>query len=239
MTVEIIQADREAAADFLEGWEPGPEMTVVKLARCFARHRIAHQGKALKKEENMDTFMKPYSDAGHDVGSLFAYPAYKCKICGAAQIDLSEDLMYGDIRPCAPTADKPLPLARCMGGKFCNHQPGTCTATVGQTPTPTVKDSLTGDVDELVERITNLQDGNAWPSTIELINDMADKLTELAAKVENQKNLNETYRSQLDSFLAMKLLAEERALKAEEEVKRLYQSKNNSHFSNKVQGGGK
>lgn len=75
-------------------------------------------------------------------------------------------------------------LFRCMGGKFCNHQPGTCTATAGRTPTPTAKDSLTGDVAELVERITNLQDGNAWPSTIELINDMADKLTELAAKVD-------------------------------------------------------
>lgn len=35
------QADRDAAADFLEGWEPGPEMTVVKLARAFAAHRRA------------------------------------------------------------------------------------------------------------------------------------------------------------------------------------------------------
>jgi hypothetical protein len=26
---------REAAASFLESWEPGPEMTVVKLARAF------------------------------------------------------------------------------------------------------------------------------------------------------------------------------------------------------------
>lgn len=35
----ITQADRDMAADFLESWEPGPEMTVVKLAKAFARHR--------------------------------------------------------------------------------------------------------------------------------------------------------------------------------------------------------
>ena len=38
---EVTQADLDAAADFLETWEPGPEMTVVKLARVFARHRAA------------------------------------------------------------------------------------------------------------------------------------------------------------------------------------------------------
>lgn len=37
----ITDADREAAASFLENWEPGPEMTVVKLARAFAAHRKA------------------------------------------------------------------------------------------------------------------------------------------------------------------------------------------------------
>lgn len=37
--IAVTQADRNAAADFLESWEPGPEMTVVKLARAFARHR--------------------------------------------------------------------------------------------------------------------------------------------------------------------------------------------------------
>jgi len=37
----VIQADRDAAASFLESWEPGPEMTVVKLARAFADHRRA------------------------------------------------------------------------------------------------------------------------------------------------------------------------------------------------------
>ena len=42
MTVDAIvvtQVDRDRAADFLEAWEPGPEMTVVKLARSFATHR--------------------------------------------------------------------------------------------------------------------------------------------------------------------------------------------------------
>lgn len=42
---EITQADRDAAADFLESWEPGPEMTVVKLAKAFARHRLAERAK--------------------------------------------------------------------------------------------------------------------------------------------------------------------------------------------------
>ena len=35
----VEQRDRDAGADFLESWAPGPEMTVVKLARAFARHR--------------------------------------------------------------------------------------------------------------------------------------------------------------------------------------------------------
>lgn len=39
--VEMTQADWDAAADWLESWEPGPEMTVVKLAKTFARHRHA------------------------------------------------------------------------------------------------------------------------------------------------------------------------------------------------------
>ena len=34
----------------------------------------------------------PYQEAGHDVESLFG-PKFKCKDCGAHQIDLSEDLM--------------------------------------------------------------------------------------------------------------------------------------------------
>ena len=37
----VNDADREAAQVFLENWEPGPEMTAVKLARAFETHRIA------------------------------------------------------------------------------------------------------------------------------------------------------------------------------------------------------
>jgi len=32
---------------------------------------------------------------------------------------------------------------------------------------------------DLMDRVSSLQDGNAWPSTIELINDLADRITEL------------------------------------------------------------
>lgn len=39
--IEVTQRDRDIAAAFLEEWEPGPEMTVVKLAKAFARHRHA------------------------------------------------------------------------------------------------------------------------------------------------------------------------------------------------------
>ena len=51
-----------------------------------------------------DSFQKPYADAGHDVASVFAHPKYECSRCGAAQIDLSEDLSYGNMRPCRPPA---------------------------------------------------------------------------------------------------------------------------------------
>lgn len=36
---KVEQRDINRAADFLESWEPGPEMTVDKLARAFAAHR--------------------------------------------------------------------------------------------------------------------------------------------------------------------------------------------------------
>lgn len=39
--VVVTQADLNASADFLESWEPGPELTSDKLAMAFARHRIA------------------------------------------------------------------------------------------------------------------------------------------------------------------------------------------------------
>lgn len=39
MTVEVTDADIEAACSWLESWEPGPELTQDKLADAFARHR--------------------------------------------------------------------------------------------------------------------------------------------------------------------------------------------------------
>jgi hypothetical protein len=50
---QVTQVDREAAASWLESWEPGPEMTVVKLARAFAAHRALGiaQGRALERAD--------------------------------------------------------------------------------------------------------------------------------------------------------------------------------------------
>lgn len=45
-------------------------------------------------------FMQPYADAGHDLDSLFRVEHYRCDRCGAYQIDLSEDLAYGEMRTC-------------------------------------------------------------------------------------------------------------------------------------------
>lgn len=53
-----------------------------------------------------DSFKKPYKDAGHDIKSLFESGGnYKCSRCGSYQIDLSEDLMYGDMRKCKDIKD--------------------------------------------------------------------------------------------------------------------------------------
>lgn len=57
-------------------------------------------------------WQQPYADAGHDVESVFSGPEYSCKRCGAAQIDLSEDLVYGQMRKCH--VDQ---LAKDMGRK--------------------------------------------------------------------------------------------------------------------------
>ena len=43
------------------------------------------------------------------------------------------------------------------------------------------------DVEKLMERVSSLPDGNAWPSTIELINDLADALQSLAAELAAEK----------------------------------------------------
>jgi len=40
---------------------------------------------------------------------------------------------------------------------------------------------------DLIERVSLLPDGNAWPSTIELINDLADALQSLAAELDAEK----------------------------------------------------
>lgn len=48
----------------------------------------------------VDHFMQPYHDAGHDLPSLFKPGPYRCERCGAYQIDLSEDLVYGEMRKC-------------------------------------------------------------------------------------------------------------------------------------------
>lgn len=40
--------------------------------------------------------------------------------------------------------------------------------------------------EELMLRISLLEDGNAWPSTIELINDLADRIEQLTAEVERK-----------------------------------------------------
>ena len=48
---------------------------------------------------NLNSFNKPYHDKGHDIQSLFNYP-FKCQKCGAYQIDLSEDGLYGDMTEC-------------------------------------------------------------------------------------------------------------------------------------------
>lgn len=45
---EPSQASMNAAADFLESWTPGPEMTVVKLARLLDQIRQAARAEADK-----------------------------------------------------------------------------------------------------------------------------------------------------------------------------------------------
>ena len=77
MTDTIEAVAREAAATFLEQWDPGPEMTVVKLARAFeayAANRIATHTKALiegageleRFEDGMDVFREPIMEPDPD-----------------------------------------------------------------------------------------------------------------------------------------------------------------------------
>lgn len=57
---------------------------------------------------DIDSFQRPYAEAGHDVASLFdVKTSNKCKDCGAYLIDLAEDMVFGDLRPCLPREPKP------------------------------------------------------------------------------------------------------------------------------------
>ena len=53
-----------------------------------------------KPNSTVESWQQPYVDAGHDAESLFRSKEYKCKRCGAYQIDLSEDLVYGEMTKC-------------------------------------------------------------------------------------------------------------------------------------------
>lgn len=56
------------------------------------------------------------------------------------------------------------------------------------------------DMRKLIERMSELQDGNAWPSTIELMNDLADALV---AALEREEKLMEALEADCTSFQAM------------------------------------
>ncbi len=43
----------------------------------------------------------PYWEKGHDMEGLLKHELnYKCRRCGTYQIDLSEDMWYGEMREC-------------------------------------------------------------------------------------------------------------------------------------------
>lgn len=56
----------------------------------------------LADASNPSNVFHEYWKAGHDVQSLFWPPdgPTRCTRCGAYQIDLSEDLGYGEMRKC-------------------------------------------------------------------------------------------------------------------------------------------
>ena len=53
--VSVTQADVNAAADFIEGWEPGPETTVDKLAVLLANIRADERAKAFEEAAGVRT----------------------------------------------------------------------------------------------------------------------------------------------------------------------------------------
>lgn len=83
------------AADYKEAKDIA---TIMK--NMFERDLSGPDVPSISPTKTIDPWQKPYADAGHDVESVFAAPTYKCKTCGGNQIDLSEDLAYGDVRPC-------------------------------------------------------------------------------------------------------------------------------------------
>lgn len=65
----------------------------------------------LTEREAVGSFKRPYANAGHDVDAIFKYP-YRCSRCRSYLIDLSEDLSYGDMRPCRDHLNDTLPIAK-------------------------------------------------------------------------------------------------------------------------------
>jgi len=65
---EITQVDADQAASFLESWEPGPEMTVIKLARAFAHHRMLGraEGAAQERAEIVDWLRENAPQYSHE-----------------------------------------------------------------------------------------------------------------------------------------------------------------------------
>jgi hypothetical protein len=59
-------------------------------------------------------------------------------------------------------------------------------------------------MDDLIERISSLQDGNAWPSTIELINDLADRIEAQEAEIRSLRAQVEKERAGIVARLRMK-----------------------------------
>lgn len=70
------------------------------MAESLEVMNFRHVTEVFERTINTGIFSE-YSNAGHDVWSLFfPYGEYKCNKCGQYQIDLSEDLIYGDMREC-------------------------------------------------------------------------------------------------------------------------------------------
>lgn len=108
------------ASDAASYLYPGADQQAERAAFCEgARRAIPLPAAPALDGEEMPDYAEPYAAAGHDWVSLFA-PGWTCKDCGSAQIDLSEDLAYGDMRKCekatppAPDAGLVEALARSV-----------------------------------------------------------------------------------------------------------------------------